>query len=421
LIVSGWLMLPDDRGSVRLELGSVRIEGGRIAEIEQGDPIFMPDLGGPSTVVCPGFVDAHVHLPQFGSIGADGLELLDWLDRVVWPAEARWEDPDLAASRTERAIRHLLAFGTTSLAAYTTVHHDSTRAAIRVAHELGIGGVIGQVLMDRGAPDELTRPAAQLLDEAASLRGLGRIRHAITPRFALSCTKELLAGAGALACDLGATIQTHLAETRDECSRVAELFPGRSYTQVYDDAGLLGPRSILGHGIWLTAEDRSLLHARGAKLAHCPTANLFLGAGSMDRSATEQSGVLLALGSDVAGGPDRSMVRVARSMLETARWRGAPPPAPRRCWWQITAGNAEAIGLDDAGSIEPGRSADLVLIEPNIDLGLTDPDDPRDPLAVLLYGWDDRWIARTLVAGRVMYSDAARPGPSPETLPDQGL
>jgi len=397
-------MLPDPSGSVRLELGYLEIDRGVITGVEFGDPIFMPDLGGPETIVCPGFVDAHVHLPQFRSIGADGLTLLDWLDRVVFPAEARWSDADLAYAETHRVIEHLASFGTTALAGFATVHHESARNAIRAAHELGVRAIIGQVLMDRGAPTELVRPADQLLDEAASLRGLGRVEHAITPRFAITCSEELLAGAGRLAAALSAPIQTHLAETREERGRVAELFPARSYTRVYDDCGLLGPRSILAHGIWLDPADRSLLADRGAVVAHCPTANLFLGAGSMDRGAAMASGVRQALGSDVAGGPDRSMVRVARAMLETARWRGDEPPTPRECWWQITEGNARSLGFHDAGRIEPGRPADLVLVEPDVDLPLARAEDPRDPLAVLLYGWDDRWVRRTLVAGETRYS-----------------
>ncbi|MFG0325807.1 MAG: amidohydrolase family protein [Phycisphaerales bacterium JB037] len=406
MIIAGWLMLPDEGRSVRLELGFIEVRDGHITEVELGDPVFMPDRGGPGTIICPGFIDAHVHLPQFPCIGAHGMELLDWLARVIFPAEARWEDAAVAAAQAEASIRAMLSFGTTSFAAYATVHHAGARAAIRVGHEFGVRAMIGQVLMDREAPAELIRPAEQLLEEASQLRGLGRVEAAITPRFAISCTPELLAGAGRLSAELRAPIQTHLAETERECERVTELFGGTRYAKIYDEAGLLNDRTILGHGIRLDEEDRGLLRARGSVIAHCPTANLFLGAGSLDRAATDKAGVRLALGSDVAGGPDRSMVRVARAMLETARWRDDAAPSPGECWWQITAGNAGALGFADAGRLATGQPADLVLIEPDAPLGLgaEGATDPRDPLAALLYGWDDRWVRRTLVRGEVVYS-----------------
>ncbi len=122
----------------------------------------------------------------------------------------------------------------------------------------------------------------------------------------------MLVGAGELAKKTGWLVQTHLAETVRECERVAELFGGESYALVYEKAGLLGPRSVLGHGIWLGDEDHSRLRSAGAVIAHCPTANRFLEAGEMDRARALAAGVRVSLGSDVAGGPDRSMVRVAQ-------------------------------------------------------------------------------------------------------------
>ncbi|MCL4742712.1 MAG: amidohydrolase family protein [Phycisphaerales bacterium] len=408
MLITGTLLLPDERKgghAVRLSTGSLLVRDGRIAELREGEPAGTPDLGGDDALILPGFIDAHVHLPQFDSIGADGMELLEWLERVVYPAEARWADPDFAGAMALRACRQLASFGTTGIAAYLTVHHESSLAAARAVEAFGLRAVVGQTLMDREAPAELTRPAMQLLAEAdafvESLAGRPRIRAAVTPRFAVACTPELLAGAGAIAKRTGSPVQTHLAETEAECRRVAELFGGTPYAEVYDRAGLLGDRTILGHGIRLDEADRATLARTRSVVAHCPTANTFLRAGSMDRAGLRRAGVRLALGSDVAGGPDRSMVRVARAMLETAKARGDTPPAAADCWRQITAGNADALGWTDSGRITPTAWADLVVVAPDVPWR-----DAPDPPARLLYAWDDRWITATLAAGRLVYTRA---------------
>jgi guanine deaminase len=427
MIVAGLLAVPEEprtedkpRRRLRLEEGWLRLDGPRIAAATPGPCPHTVDLGGPGSVVFPGFIDAHFHLPQFDSVGADGLELLAWLERVIFPAEARWVDPAVASDMSARAAARMLSVGTTGVAAYATVHHESAVAAAEALHKAGLRAMVGQVLMDRNAPADLVRPATQLLDEAERLAAIirarfrdGRIESAVTPRFAVACSEELLHGAGRLAAALGgggggggglAPVQTHLAESRAECELVGHLFPRRSYTRVYLEAGLLGPRSVLAHGIWLDDQDRAILKRSQSVVAHCPTANLFLRSGHMDRARHLAAGVRLALGSDVAGGPDVSMVRVARAMIETAKRRGGRPPAASEAWWQITAGNAAALGWPFEGRLAAGASADIVVARP---AGLPDGwwgGGGINPMSRLLYSWDDRWIEATIVAGRVGYT-----------------
>jgi guanine deaminase len=406
MIIAGQMLLTDSPSRTRLAPGWVRVEGGKMAEVGAGACPHRVDIGGDGWVVTPGFVDAHLHLPQFDVIGVDGLPLLEWLNRAVFPAEARWADAGFAGAMGERVAKRLLSHGTTAVAAYGTVHHDGTAAAMRAVAEAGLRGVVGQVLMDRGAPAELVRPAAQLVREAEAMKGVGRIAPAVTPRFAVSCSAELLTMAGGLAEANGQVVQTHLSETEDECRLVGELFEGRGYLEVYERAGLLTARTVFGHGIWLSDAERARIASAGGVVAHCPTANLFLGAGAMSRTAAMARGVRLALGSDVAGGPDVSMVRVARGMIETAKrlrapfaegeGNGGPLPTAAECWWRITRGNAEAIGID-GGRIAVGADADLVVFRPDVPLELS-----PDPLSMLLYGWDERWIGAVIVGGRVV-------------------
>jgi guanine deaminase len=412
VLISGQLLLETAPGRVGLARGQVLIREARIARVSTAEAIGTPDLGSDEHLISPGFIDAHVHLPQMDCIGVDGLTLLDWLHTAVFPTEAAWADTDHAAERSRVAARRLLRAGTTGAAAYATVHHAGAQAAIRAMAEAGLRGVVGQVLMDQQAPAELCRPAEQLLREAGGLRGAGRIEPAVTPRFAVSCSDALLRGAGELARATGWAVQTHLSETLPECDLVARLHPGSAnYTHVYTRAGLLGPRAILGHGIHLSADEQREIRRAGAVVAHCPTANLFLQAGAMDRAGRLHAGVKVGLGSDVAGGPDPCMVRVARAMIETAKSRrllGAgdhPPPTPAEAWHQITAGNADALGWADAGRLREAHAADLVLIRApageNLGAAQARWWNAPDPLSAVLYGFDERWIERVIVAGRI--------------------
>ncbi len=406
MILTGHLLLPDGDDGVRLSPGVVAIEDGVITSVEEGGATPNADAGDADCLICPAFTDTHLHFPQFDLIGAHGLPLLRWLDEVTFPAERKWEDPAYARGMAERVIRQLFAVGTTGVAAYGTLHAEGTRAALEVAGAKGMRGVIGQVLMDREAPGFLTRPAGQLLDETATLLDAfppgSRLAAAVTPRFAITCTPALLEGAGKLAGARNATVQSHLAETQPECALVSKLFGGASYVDVYRDAGLLRPGSIWGHGIYLDDADRATLKEHGAVIAHCPTANSFLRSGAMPLREHQDAGVNVTLGSDIGGGYERSMVRAARGMIETASARGDTYPSAAQAWRTITEHNAAVIpknhDTDRAGVLFPGASADVLLVRPNIDWL-----NHRDPLAMLMWAWDDRWIKRTIVRGKIAF------------------
>ena len=396
--IGGWLGLPGAQGKLRLARGVLTTANQRIETVRElpGDAA-MPtaDYGGEGSVILPGFVDTHLHLPQWDSIGAD------WLDRVIFPAEARWQDPGFAGDMATRAAAELRSFGTTAIAAYGTVHRAGTTTAMHAIAEAGLRAAVGQVLMDRGAPSDLIRPSPQLLEEARAMQAIdwpGRVEHAVSPRFAISCTPELLAGAGKLSQESDAIVQTHISEMQPECERVRELFGGARYAEVYRDAGLLGPRSVLGHGVWLDDVERTILRDANAVIAHCPSANLFLESGLLDLAATQAAGVRISLGSDVAAGSDRSMPRVARWMIETARARGAAtPPTADQAWWTITAGNADALGWHNSGRLTPGAWADVVIATPT--RAWSQGTDRA--MAHLLYAWDERWIDHVMLAGNV--------------------
>ena len=407
MLIVGQLLLPAANGRTELAHGWLRIERGRIDELALGACPHTVDLGGDDYFITPGFIDTHVHLPQFDGIGCDGLPLLEWLNTNIFPQEHRWEDPAYAASMTERVLQQFLSHGTTSFCAYATVHHEATVAAMELAHQRGLRACIGQTLMDRLSPDYLTRPTQQLIDNVRVLlerfppRGTAsRVEFGVTPRFAASCTPELMQEAARMAKAAGAIVQTHLAETIPECEWIESLFEGKLYTDVYRSMGLLGERTLLGHGIYLRDEERKLIRQTKSVIAHCPNANVFLQSGIMPRWLWLKEGLRLSLGSDIGAGFDVAMPRVARAMIDAAKClrfsdRNSTPPSAAEAWHQITTGNADAAGWPQIGRLAVGAEADLLVIRPDINW-----QGAPDPLSMLLYAWDSRWIKRVLIAGK---------------------
>ena len=394
-------------------LGWIRISGGRIVERDEGSPPdHGPILGGDDALIVPGFVDAHTHLPQIGQAGCDGLELLDWLDRIIFPAESTWRDPACSIQGMVGAIDRMLRGGTLGFAGYLTSHPHVVEQFTTTHSNLPLRTIIGQVLMDQRAPADLLHHPLTLPDRRDET---GRLDWSITPRFAVGCSDALLASLQEPAKDR--FVQTHLAETRAECDLVAQDHPNLPhYAAVYDEFGLLHERTLLAHALHLTKDEWALVAERRSMIVHCPTANTFLEAGIFDLRAACEHGVRVLLGSDVAAGPDISMPRVARAMIEVAKLRRmtvddkALVPTPTEAWLMITRSNAAALGWADHGRLAVGDAADLLVLTPNV---------PHDEHLIgrLLYGWDDAWIRHRIVCGRVRHPSAAPPAAQPYTTP----
>ncbi len=407
LVVQGRLML--DPASTP-ELGWLRVSGGRIAEVSMGElprSLAPPALGGRDRIISPAFTDAHIHLPQIESIGCDGMELLDWLERVIFPAE-QWWGRGKALPDAGTAVRRMLSHGTAGFAGYLSSHAQPAFAvATFLAARTPMRFIVGRVAMDRNAPDSLIAEdrdrAAQRPVRSALLASLGdnpRHRVSANPRFAVSCTEELLAEIGWLARERsGLFIQTHLSESRAECAKVAELFPrDPHYAGVYDRLGLLNGQTLLAHCVHISPQEWKLIAERRSIVVHCPAANTFLQAGLFDFEAARRVSVRLALGSDVAAGPDVAMPRVARAMIEVAKARAmagqaSHVPSPADAWRIITQVNAELLGWPDAGRIERGAHADLLV--------LRTPESWHDEHLVgrLIYNWSSELIEERIIGG----------------------
>lgn len=373
--------------------GRIAARGGRAAVAALYPPEHVPWQSWPQgalPLITPGLIDAHAHLPQYPVVARTESALLPWLQRHVFPVERRFTAD--AAGRIEGAIgaeeldrrcthffRSLRANGTTAAMVYGAVWEDSCDAGFAAADRSGLRVALGKVMMDRhsygdtgGLPVlEVSVAESRRLIERWHGAADGRLRYVVSPRFAVSCSMEMMRAAAELARATGCPVQTHLAEQPGEIGLVRDLFPDRlDYTDVYDHAGLLGPGCVLGHSIHLSDREIETIAARGAGVAHCPTSNLFLNSGLCPVDRLHAAGVPLALGSDVAGGPELNLWQVMRSAIEVqtarrlaARDEGIDPLTPVHAFHLATAGGARVLRLEEqgCGRLEPGAGADLAV------------------------------------------------------------
>jgi guanine deaminase len=315
----------------------------------------------------------------------------------------------------------MAAAGTTSMLAYSAVWADSTDAAFRAADAHGIRATIGAVMMDRLSYDDET-PASERLDrslrESAELAerwdgaAEGRLRYAFTPRFAVSCSAEMLRESAALARARGSIWQTHVSEDAREMATVAGLFPdAQDYLDVYDRAGGLGPRTVLAHAIHLSERELARLVESETRIAHCPASNLFIESGVMPLARYLDAGAVVGLGTDAAGGPELSVFSQIRVGFYAANARRVetrdprPAPDPLELLRLATLEGARALGVDDViGSLEPGKEADLIVVDPRPTLPPAgeDSDDPAELISRLVFRERDGMVRGAWVRGRLL-------------------
>jgi guanine deaminase len=394
-------------------------EDGRITAFGPYDPALVPPGASVTQyeggILCPGFVDTHVHYPQTEMIAASGEQLLEWLTRYTFPTEQRFADPAHAQAVAGFFLKELFRNGTTTASVYCTVHPASVDAFFAAAEQAGALMIAGKVMMDRNAPPALLDTAQRGFDESEALirrwHGRGRLHYCVTPRFAATSTgAQLDAAAALLRGHEGLYLQTHLCENPAEIEWVRELFPDRAtYLDVYAHAGLVGPRSVFGHGIHLHEGDFCTCHAAGAALSHCPTSNLFLGSGlfRLADAMDPRRPVRVGLGTDVGAGTSLSQLRTLGEAYKVAALRGTRLGAVQ-AFWLATLGGARSLYLDDRiGRLAPGYDADFCVLDPKATPLLAFRTghcaDLEELLFVLMTLGDDRVIRATYVAGACVH------------------
>jgi 5-methylthioadenosine/S-adenosylhomocysteine deaminase len=390
--------------------GDVSIRGGRIAAVGR-----VPDaphdrvIDAAGALVLPGFVQTHLHLCQTIFRGlADDLVLMDWLRTRIWPLEAAHTPASLRAS-ARLAACELLRGGTTAVLTMETVH-DTDVVCDEMAAS-GLRATIGKCLMDADpdVPPRLREPTSAALDEALALHARwdgaagGRIRMALAPRFAVSCSRELLEAVAAVSARDGMLVHTHASESPGEIAIVRER-TGMDNLPYLAATGLTSPRLCAAHCVWVDDAAQAILAEHDVKVLHCPGSNLKLGSGLAPVTELRRRGVTVSLGADGAACNNRldmfDEMRLA-AVLQAVRLGPGALPA-RDVVWMATRGGARTLGLDDRiGAIVPGRTADLIVV----DRRGTHQAPAADPYGVLVYASRASDVRTTVVEGRVLVDE----------------
>ncbi|KKN30071.1 hypothetical protein LCGC14_0837720 [marine sediment metagenome] len=398
----------DSDGGVLIKADKIIAVGAAAALRSSHPEACVHDYG--DALLCPGFVDAHVHYPQTAIIASWGKRLIDWLNSYTFPEEMRLADPDYAAQIAGRYLDLTLDHGTTTVCSFATVAPHSVDAIFTAAVQRGQRIVAGKTCMDRSAPEGLRDSAQSAYDDSKTLierwHDKGRARYAITPRFTPTSTPDQLAALGALWAEHpDCLMQTHLSEQLDEIAWVRDLVPrARDYLDTYEEHGLIGERALFGHAIHLEPREIDRLAETGAAVVHCPTSNTFIGSGLFDMAKIAARHIPIGLATDTGGGSSFSMLRTMAAAYEIGQLRGTPLHAAQLIWL-ATAGSARSLHLQDKiGSLTPGLEADITILDlastPAIEQRSTNANSVWDMLFATIMMGDDRAVKTVWVNGR---------------------
>ncbi len=406
----------EEDGGLLLRDGKI-VAAGPYAEVEKRAGEGTKRIDHRPHLILPGFIDAHVHFPQMQVIASYGAELLDWLNTYTFPEETKFADAQHGRRIARLFLDEMVRHGTTTVAAYCSVHKASAEAFFEESHARDMLNIAGKVMMDRNAPDGLLDTPQSGYDDTRALigewHGKGRQHVAITPRFAITSSPEQMEMAGALAKEFpNLHVQTHLSENHAEIAYTCELYPqAKDYTDIYDRYGLLGKRTLLGHCIHLSEREADALSESGSVAVFCPTSNLFLGSGLFDyqRFRRREKPLRIATATDVGGGTKYSMLRTMDEGYKVIALNGEKLN-PLQSFWQLTRGNAEALSVAGrVGTLEQGTDADIVVLDsgatPGMRLRMETVGTLAEELFLLQTLGDDRAVREVYVSGRPARSD----------------
>jgi len=428
--------------------GLMVIEDGKIKAFGPYDQVF-PKYSGVSIthvkerLILPGFIDGHIHVPQTRVLGAFGQQLLPWLNKWVFPEEKKYKDRAYAKEGTRGFFENLIASGTTTCQAFTTTSPVATEEFFEEAtrrNMLVLGGVTG---MDRFAPPDSMSSADDFYKDSKRLiekyHRKGRNLYAITPRFALGATPDLLKACQRLKQEHpDCWVNTHISENPSEIRGVKEFHQCQDYLGVYEKYSLVGKKFSGGHGVWLSDDEFRRIARADASVTFCPLSNLFLGSGlfRLGRATDPDHRVRLSFGTDMGGGNRFSMINVLDEaykvgMVNNTLLDGSVDPrwedpeesernklSPYRAFYSVTLGGAHGLYIDDrVGNFEPGKEADFVTLDWNVGQramvwhgsllvgkkGPTTMQEAADLLFSIMVIGDDRNVDETWIMGKQAY------------------
>ena len=399
--------------------GILVVEQGKITQLGQAAEI-LPTLSSDielithkNSLITPGFIDNHIHYPQTEMIASYGEKLLQWLDKYTYPTETQFADEEYASTIAERFLTELLRAGTTTALVFGTVYKASVDAFFKACEIKNLRMICGKVMMDRNAPEALCDTVESSYADSKALiekwHNRGRLRYAVTPRFAGTSSEQQLLKAGQLLQEHpDVYMHSHIAENTDEVGWIKELHPQRkNYLDTYDHAGLLGRRSILAHCIHLEDDEWQRMGATKTGAAFCPTSNLFLGSGLFPFSKACAHHVNIGLATDIGAGTSFSMLQTLNEAYKVLQLQGEQL-SPLKGFYLATLGGATTLDLQDViGNFATGKEADFIVLDksctPFIDYRISQCKNLAEQLFVLSMLGDDRAIAETWSAGQCVH------------------
>ena len=404
-------------GAVVVAEGRIREIGPAAAIIARHEGVDVHDHSG--CFITAGFVDCHTHYPQLEIIGSYGEQLIEWLQKYTFPAEAKFADAAYARARADQYLDLCLKNGTTTASVYCTSHPSSVDMFFEAAASRGMRMAAGKVMMDRNAPASVCDTAETSFRQSHELlsrwHGKDRLVYVISPRFAPTSTPAQLEAAAALWLEFPtALMQTHMSENLKEIAWVKSLYPDdKDYLGVYERFGLVGPGANFGHAIHLSEREIAVLRETGSGLSHCPTSNMFIGSGLFDMRGLRDCSTPIPVGmaTDIGGGSSLSMFVTMKASYEISQLRGYSLH-PLKAFYLATLGSAKVMGMGDkVGNLAAGYEADIIVIDKAsndvVAQRMRSAGSVSDALFAQIILADDRAIRATYVAGKKLYERAA--------------
>lgn len=371
------------------------------------------------SLIMPGFIDTHVHYPQYRVIASYGTSLLDWLNTYTFVEEQKFSDLDYATTVAELFLDELIKNGTTTAMTFCSSYKQSVDVFFTAAEKRKLRMIAGKVMMDRNAPEGLCdSPQNSYIDSKSLIdkwHNKARLSYAVTPRFAPTSTSDQLKQAAKLLKEYpntsdtkGVLLQTHLNENDDEIEWVKELYPeSKNYFDVYDSHDLAGINSVFGHCIHNTDEEYRAMADSGSKVVLCPRSNLFLGSGLFEIDKLEDFEIEMALASDVGGGDSFSMFQVMNEAYKICRLNDYNLD-PVKAFYLTTLAAAKVLNMDDSiGNFEVNKEADFIVLDLSATKLITEKlkvaKDINDILFSLMTLGDDRLIKEVYILGQAIY------------------
>jgi 5-methylthioadenosine/S-adenosylhomocysteine deaminase len=408
LILTGGIVVTMDSAGRVLSPGAVAIDGRNIAAVGTPDAIAsryfsqtVIDTSG--QVVMPGLINTHTHAPMVLYRGlADDLALMDWLQKYIFPAEAKTVTPDFVRAGTRLAALEMIASGTTT---YADMYYFEEEIA-RVTRDAGLRGVLGQTIIQFPAPDAKT-PQDELARTESFIKEFATddlIVPAVAPHSMYTLDSGTLKAARSLADRAHVPVLIHLSETADENTTSAEAHKATPAAYL-DSLGFWGPRTVAAHGVWLSSADIAILARHHVSVSHNPESNMKLASGAAKVSEMQRAGIVVSLGTDgAASNNDLDMFEAMRQAAFLAKLQTNDPRAvpARKALEMATIDGARALGMEAlVGSVEVSKRADVITVS----MTAARQTPMYDPLSHLVYVTRGDDVKTTIVNGRILMRD----------------